>query len=204
MGKQQQLIISVSREYGSGGHSIAQIIAEEFGLPLYDYNLLTHMAEGKHVNVDELKKYDELPRLRVFSKTVKGYTNSPALNLAMAQFDYIKKLANEGNSFVIVGRCAESVLKGNKALISIFILGDMKDKIANISKEKNLSHSKAENLIFKTNKKRKRYHNYFCETAWGDSRNYDISINSSRLGYERTAEFLIKYIKERTAGKKNH
>lgn len=202
MGKQQQLIISIGREYGSGGHTIAKMIADEFGLPVYDYDLLLHMTKDKHVNLNELKKYDELPRLKVFSKTIKGYTNSPALNLAMEQFEFIKKLAKEGNSFIIVGRCAESVLKGNKALISIFILGDMKDKISTVAREENVPRSKAESLVYKTNKQRKAYHNYFCDTAWGDSRNYDISINSSRLGLQKTADILIAYIKERISDRK--
>lgn len=195
--KNGQLIISVGREFGSGGRKIAEILAEAFELPLYDYNLLQQIAGDKNVNVDEMKKYDELPHVRLVSRRVKGLTNSPYINVAIKEFEFIKDLADKGESFVIVGRCAETVLRDNKALISIFILGDMKNKIEKIQASYGISKDEAKALIYKTNRQRKAYHNYYCDVSWGDSRNYDISINSSKLGLEKTAEVLISYIKDR-------
>lgn len=195
----KQLIISVGREFGSGGHRIAELIAEAFSLKLYDYNLLQSIAGDKNINVDELKKYDELPHVRLVSRTVRGLSNSPYIHVALKQFEYIKKLADEGKSFVIVGRCSETVLRDYKSMISIFILGDMENKIKKVQGSHNLSREEAKALVYKTNKQRKAYHNYYCDVSWGDSRNYDISINSSKLGLEKTAEILINYIKERIA-----
>ena len=114
------------------------------------------------------------------------------------QFDILRKKAEEGESFVVVGRCAETVLKGSKALVSLFILGDMDAKTERIMKLHSLDKETAVALITKTDKKRKSYHNYYCSVSWGDSRNYDLSINSSRLGIEDTAKFLASYIRERT------
>ncbi len=113
MGK--QLIISVGREFGSGGHVIAEELARRFGLVLYDNNLLEQIAEEKEIPHDGLKKYDEKPKSRLFSRTVRGYSNSVQENLANMQFDYLKKKAADGESFVVVGRCSETILKGTQA-----------------------------------------------------------------------------------------
>ena len=113
------------------------------------------------------------------------------------QFDYLKSKADAGESFVIVGRCAESVLKGNPNLISIFILGDMEQKIVHTMESNNISKEKAVMLIEQQDKKRKTYHNHYCEGKWGDSRNYDLSINSSKLGLDETTRIIAEYIDSR-------
>ena len=105
-------------------------------------------------------------------------------------------VANKGESFVIVGRCAETVLKNHPALVSIFVLADKESKITRVSKHNDISRSEAESLINMQNKKRKTYHNRYCEDKWGDSRNYDVCVNSAKLGIERTADILEEYIKE--------
>ena len=119
----KQLIISIGREFGSGGHEIAEMLAERFELNLYDKNLLEQIANDKNLNVKNLEKYDEKPRNMWMTRTVHGYSNSAEENLANMQFEYLKKAAADGKSFVIVGRCAETILKNNPALISMFILG---------------------------------------------------------------------------------
>ena len=106
----KQVIISIGREFGSGGHEIAQHLADRFSLPLYDYNLLREIAQEKNVSASNLEQYDEVPK-KGFSKTVRGFNNSPQLNIAYMQFDFLKKKAAEGESFVVVGRCSEEVLK---------------------------------------------------------------------------------------------
>lgn len=195
--EQKQMIISIGREFGSAGHEIAEKLAERFSLPLYDYNLLREIAGEKKVNVANLEPYDEVPKKGFGSRTVRGYNNSPQENIAYMQFDFLKKKAKEGQSFVVVGRCAEEALKEYKGLITIFILGDMDTKIERIAKLHNLSEKQAKEMIIQQDKKRKAYHNYFCEGKWGDSRNYEFSINSSKLGLEVTVEVLEDYIKRR-------
>ena len=109
---QKQLIISVSREFGSGGHIVADHLAKSFELPLYDSNLLKNITNEKQLNLKSIEKYDELPKNPLFSRTVRGYSNSPEENIATMQFAYLKNKAKQGESFVIVGRCSETVLKG--------------------------------------------------------------------------------------------
>ena len=194
---EKQLIISVGREFGSGGHEIAEMLAERFGLNLYDSNLLDEIASEKNVDGYHFEKYDEVPRNIFFSRKLKGHSSSMEENIANMQFDYLQNKASKGESFVVVGRCAESILKGYPALVSIFILGDWEHKVERVKKLYHLSTAEAETYIVKRDKKRKSYHNYYCEGKWGDSRNYDISINSSKLGEEATVDMLVDYIQKR-------
>lgn len=193
----EQLIIVVSREFGSGGHLIAENLAKRFELPLYDKNILREIAVEKEVSVENLEKYDEIPKRPLFSRRVNGYSNSPEENIANMQFEYLKRKAEEGESFVVVGRCAESVLTDYSCMIPIFILGDMECKITRTMEVDHLSRKEAEARILRQDRKRKEYHNYYCTGKWGDSRNYDITINSSRLGIEKTTDILEKYIREK-------
>lgn len=194
----KQIIISVGREFGSGGHEIAQTLAERFGLPLYDYNLLREIASEKNVSAGNLEPYDEVPRKGFSSRTVRGHNNSPHINIAYMQFDFLKKKAEEGKSFVVVGRCSEEVLKEYDSLIAIFVSGDMDKKVERIKRIYKIADDReAQDLITKQTKKRKAYHNFFCEGKWGDLRNYDLSINSSKLGEDETTDILEDYIKRR-------
>lgn len=195
--EKKQVIIAIGREYGSGGHAIAEKLAERFELPFYDHNLLDEIANEKNIDVNNLQKYDEVPRNRLFSRTVKGYSNSPEEVIANMQFDFLRQKAEAGDSFVVVGRCAETILKDYKGLISIFILGDMDKKKARVAEIYNMSDTAAESKIMRHDKKRKSYHNYYCEGKWGDSRNYDLTINSSKMGIEKTMIILEEYVKGR-------
>ena len=193
-----QLIITLSREFGSGGHEIAEILAKKFDIPLYDDNILKEIALEKDIDHEELEKYDEVPRITLFSKTRRGYSSSPQENIAHMQFEYLRSKAESGESFVVVGRCSETILKGYPGMVSIFVLGDKACKLERIKKIDRLSTVAADVLLTTQDKKRKAYHNYYCPIEWGDSRIYDICINRSPLGVEGTADILETYIKTRT------
>ncbi|MDO5147004.1 MAG: cytidylate kinase-like family protein [Eubacteriales bacterium] len=193
----KQLIISVSREFGSGGHCIAEMLAKKFQLPLLDKNILWEIAMERELDHRHLEKYDETPKSQLFTRTVKGFSSSPEENIANLQFQYLKKKAENGDSFVVVGRCAEAVLKQYPAMVSIFVLAPLEDKIDRIMEKEHLNQEEAKQYIQKQNRKRKNYHNYYSDVKWGDSRNYDITINSSRLGLKETADLLEIYIKKR-------
>ena len=195
--EKKQIIISIGREFGSGGRVIAKGLSERFGIPFYDKDILREIAAERNVDVKTLQEYDEVPKTMFFSRTVRGYSNSPEENIAHLQFNYLRKMAEDGKSFVIVGRCSEEVLKEYDALIPIFVLGDMDKKIERIQQLHHLTEEEAEDMILSTDKKRKGYHNYYCKRKWGDSRNYDLCINSSRLGIVGTVDILESYIRER-------
>lgn len=193
----KQMIISIGREFGSGGHVIAEKLAEFFDIPLYDNNLLCHIAEEKDMDHDSIKKYDEKPKNKFLYRKVSGYSSSPEENIANMQFDYLRKMAEEGKSFVIVGRCAETKLRDFPALISIFVLGRKEEKIKRVMNKFNMDEDSAKQLMQREDWKKKTYHNYYCKGKWGDARNYDLTVDSGRLGVDATVDFLADYIKRR-------
>lgn len=193
----KQTIISISREYGSGGHDIAEKIANDFGFKFYDRSMLDEIAKEKNMNVETIAKYDEKPRNFILSRSVAGYSNSPEEVIANMQFEFIKNKAESGESFVVVGRCAESILANYDNLITIFIEGDKESKIKRIVAKYKVSEQEAYDNMIRHDKKRKRYHNRYSEHKWGDLRFYDICINSSKLGEAETVSILEEYIKAR-------
>ncbi|MDD6291023.1 MAG: cytidylate kinase-like family protein [Lachnospiraceae bacterium] len=196
---EKQTIVSISREYGSGGHEIARNIASDLGLKFYDRGMLDEIANKMNVDVEVLQKYDEKPRNFILSRRVGNHTNSMEEIIAEFQFDYIRKKAEEGESFVIVGRCAETVLKDFDELISIFICGERQHKIDRVMQHFAINESDAIAKMYRHDRKRKQYHNRHSDAKWGDSRLYDLCINSSPLDITGTIRVLENYIKERIA-----
>ena len=158
---EKQMIIAIGREYGSGGHEIGQKLAEKLQINFYDRNVLDRAAEERAVDASKLRKYEDKPRNLLLSRTVRGFSNSPEENVAHMEFDFLKGKAESGESFVIVGRCGEDILKEYEGLISIFILADMNQKIEHIKQVRDLSDLGAESAIYRHDKKRKAYHNYY-------------------------------------------
>ncbi|MDE7099176.1 MAG: cytidylate kinase-like family protein [Ruminococcus sp.] len=192
-----QIIISVGREFGSGGRVIADELAKRFSLPIYDRHLITEIADKTGMTASEIEALDEAPKSRLISRRVRGFSNSIEDNIAEMQFDFIRKKAESGESFVVVGRCAESKLRDFDCLVSLFIIGDMDAKIKRVMEVYEMDKAEAMDFIVKKDKKRKRYHNYHVGLHWGDSRLYDLTVNSSKLGIDKTIDFLENYIKAR-------
>lgn len=193
----KQLIVSIGREYGSGGHEIGMKLAERLGLDFYDRNILDSIAEGKNVDANDLSQYEEMPKTMFINKTVRGFSTSPEENITQLEFDYIKQKADEGKSFVVVGRCAEYVLHDNEALISIFVTGDYESKLERIMEKRNFTAKQAALAMNRHDKNRKAYHNHYCTSKWGDSRYYDMCINSFVLGIDGTVDLIEKFVRER-------
>lgn len=194
---EKQVIVAVAREFGSGGHEIAQKLADELGFAFYDRKMLDEIAEEKEIEVGYLEKYDEKPRNLFLSRRVGAYSNSMEEIIADMQFDFLRKKADEGGSFVVVGRCAETILKDREGLISVFILGDEDVKAKRVSELYHLSRRETLMKMKRHDQRRKMYHNRHSDVKWGDSRGYDLCINSSRLGVEKTADELLHYIRTR-------
>lgn len=195
----KQTIIAISREFGSGGHEIAERLAKELGLKLYDRNMLDEIAKEKNIQIEYLEKYDEKPRKLFLSRRVGAYSNSIEEIVAEMQFEYLKEKADTGESFVVVGRCAETVLREYEGLISMFILGDMPAKIERVRRIYRLSEEDAVAKVKRHDKKRRQYHNRHSDHEWGDSKTYDLCMNDSKLGIDKTVEILKQYIQERMA-----
>lgn len=192
-----QIIIAIGREFGSGGHDIADKLAKHYNIPLYDKNLLKAVANEKNIDHEALQEFDEKRRNKFLYRTVRGMNSSPSDNVAKMQFEFLKEKAANGESFVVVGRCAETVLKDEPALVSIFVTADMEYKMFRVERDLHMTGTDAKVYIESENMKRKYYHNSHCKNKWGDSRCYDITINSNKLGIHKSADVLINYIDAR-------
>lgn len=193
----EQIIISIGREHGSLGHEIAVRLAKSLGYDLYDRDILNQIAESGDANVDpdKMKKYDERPRRVLSSRVVNGYSNSLEDIVAEKVFDYEKKLADSGKSFVIVGRCADYILQDYPGLVSIFIQADEGAKVKHIMTSRNKDEKDAEKEIHDVDRNRRRYHNHYAGSGWKDINNYDLILNSSRLGLDGTIDIIKEYVK---------
>lgn len=193
----EQLIISLGRECGSGGHEIADRLAAHYRLPVYDKSLLEDIAKERNLKHSDLEKHDESGHSRLLYRTVKGMNSSPEHNVAQLQFEYLKRQADKGKSFVVVGRCAETVLRYNKSMVAIYIYGDEEHKLERLMRKIKCSRDKAYSIMKSEDKRHRKYHDLHCEHKWGDVKNYDISINSSRVGIDETVRILIDFIDSR-------
>ena len=195
----EQMIIAIGREFASGGHDVARLIAQHYGIQLYDKNILKEIANDKNIDHQSLEEFDERRRNKFLYRSVRGMTSSPSENLANMQFDFLREKAASGESFVVVGRCAETVLKDEPSLVSIFVTADMEYKLFRVERDLNLTGNDAKIHIETENMKRKYYHNSHCKNKWGDARCYDLTINSDKLGIHKTVDLLVDYIDARVA-----
>lgn len=191
---EKQMIISIGREYGSGGHEIAEKLAKKYDLPLYDHNFLDELAEKKDLDKKALTEFDEARVNKLLSRTVKGMNNSPAYNVANLQFDFLRELAQEGKSFVVVGRCSEYVLNDSEALFSTFIYSTKQARIDRLVNKLHISEKEAFNIMRIKDAKRRKYHDEHSPIKWGKNKGYDLCINSSKLGIDKTVDLIASYI----------
>ena len=187
----KQIIITVGRESGSGGHAIAKKLADMMGIACYDKKKLVEgTAKISGMNRNYVRKLDEKPAGFPFSGRIGAFEESPESNVARMTFEYIRSIADSGESCVIVGRCADSVLRNNPNTLRIFIVGNTEDKNKRLSNIRQISEEEADEERRETDRFRRAYHNFYSETKWGDSRAYDLIINSSCLGIQGTAEYI--------------
>lgn len=193
---EKQILITFGRESGSGGFYIAKQIAEELGIPFYDKNLLDQVYEEDAVS-EKMAEYEEKASKPFITRHVRGMTNSIEENVAKQEFKFIKDKAAAGESFVVVGRCSGELLKDYPCRISIFVLGDLDDRVRRVMAREGCTEKEALEIVGDTDRARRKYHNQYCKSEWGDAKAYDVCINVSRLGTEQTAEALMAYIKRR-------
>ena len=188
---EKQLIISVGREFGSGGHEVAQKLADDYGIALYDHDLLKEIAAKKNLKSEDLEAYDELKWNRFLYRTVRGLNSSPEQNVANLQFDFLKEKAKSGESFVVVGRCSETILREYESMVSIFIRGDKPQKAERIMKYYNMNEKDALGFMKEKDKRRAAYHRFYTDMKWGYAKNYDVSLDSGRLGIDRCVDIIV-------------
>ncbi len=199
-------IITIGRQFGSGGREIGKIIAEKYGIPYYDKELLTRAAKESGYCEEMIEKHDERPTNSLIYNLVMdsysfGYNSSYidmpiSQKIFLAQFDTIKKIADEGPC-VIVGRCADYALSeyGNRC-IHVFIHADEESKIKRIMQRHEVDENKAKDMMVKKDKQRQSYYNYYSSKKWGRADTYDLTVNSGKLGIDGTVRLIMQYVED--------
>ena len=184
----EKIIITISREYGSGGRYVGKILAENIKIPFYDKELITLTSKSSGLGKEYIEKSDQ----KLSSGKFEGNNDD---RIFIAEEKVIKKLAK--TSCVIVGRCADYILKDNKNTISIFLYSKDEDKVKRATKYYGLEEKTALKQIQKINNERARHYKYYTNKKWYDFNNYDIALNVDTLGVENTAKLIEEYIKNR-------
>lgn len=186
--KGKKIVITISREYGSGGHYVGELLAKRMGLNFYDKNLINLISKKSGLS----KEYVEANNQKLASFK---YIDNNDDRIFIAEEKVIKDLAKK-ESCVIVGRCADYILKDNKDTIKVFLYSSSQDKVKRTVKYYNLEEDKALKEINKINSERAKHYKYYTNRDWYDFANYDIALNVDYLGVEKTAELLEQVIRE--------
>ena len=186
--KSKKIVITISREYGSGGHYVGELLAKRMGLNFYDKNLINLISKKSGLSKEYVEENNQ--KLASFK-----YIDNNDDRIFIAEEKVIKDLAKK-ESCVIVGRCADYILKDNKDTIKVFLYSSSQDKVKRAVKYYNLEEDKALKEINKINNERAKHYKYYTNRDWYDFANYDIALNVDYLGVEKTAELLEQVIRE--------
>lgn len=196
-------IITIGREFGSGGHEIGERLSKRLNYALYDREIIDEAAKKSGINVKEFQRYDEkamnsLLYSLVLGNYYKGSENSPmeqpvAIRIEQAYFSTITSLAEKGPC-IIVGRCADYILKDNENRVSFFITADEKKKVVRIKDKYGVTETEAVKMIDKNDRNRSNYYKSITGKTWGMAENYDFCICSSYYGIDSTVEIISKLI----------
>ncbi|MBQ7709564.1 MAG: cytidylate kinase-like family protein [Bacteroidales bacterium] len=190
-------LINIGRSFGSGGGYVGQAIGKKLGIPFYDNQLISKVAEESGYSKSLFAGEEKRSLFSVssffassrFSYMDSGYVNDDVMfNI---QSEVIRSIADKGDA-VIIGRCADYILRDRKCL-NVFISAPEEFRIQRLMKEEQLSEDEAEKLMHKKDRTRETYYNYYTFGAWGQASNYNLCVDSSVLGIEGTADFIIDF-----------
>ena len=191
-------IINIGREFGSGGRAVAAELGRLLGIPVYDNELITKAAEESGFSKQLFAGKDERRSLFSISSFFSSGRYSMSDNylsdneLFKIQGNVIRKLADE-SPCIFIGRCSDYILRDRNDTLDVFVCAPMEERINRICERENLSREEAEDLIIRKDRTRKTYYDYFTFGDWGMASNYDLCIDSSKLGIEGTAQFIIDF-----------
>lgn len=191
-------IITIGRQFGSGGKEVGIRVAKELGIPFYDKEILQEAAKKSGLCEKILENFDERPKSLLYSIAMDSYMfslpgagagESLEQQVYLATFNTVRQIAEQGPC-VIIGRCADYALAEHPNHLSLFIHAPLEDRIRRVAKRQNLTPEKAKTLIMKTDKRRASYYEYYSSQKWGAVDSYDCCLNSSLLGLGGTVELI--------------
>ncbi|MBQ3606973.1 MAG: cytidylate kinase-like family protein [Bacteroidales bacterium] len=199
MGK-DNIIINIGRQFGGGGLGVASELGRRLGIPVYDRELIRKAAQDSGFSAELFEQSDEKRRTFSLSSIFTSIYSSPLENymsdngLFEIQCETIRKIAEQGPA-VIVGRCSDYVLRDRGNTLNVFLTSPLSVRVERICRRHDLDADKAEALILQKDRSREEYYNYFTFGNWGVASTYDLCIDSSILGIEGTADFIIDFAK---------
>lgn len=193
------LIITIARQYGSGGRAIGEVLARKLGIAFYDKELISLTAKKTGFALDFVREVEER-QTSSFLYSVYTATQVPTVydQARTAQFEVIREITEEGPC-VIVGRAADCILRDSAKCVRVFIHAPMEERIQRATQEYGESPENIQRELEKKDRSRAAFYNNYSDSPWGDTRNYDLTI-SSTIGIEATAEIIIAYIRAKFPG----
>ncbi len=192
----QHIVVTIAREYGSGGRYVGRLIADKLGIKFYDKDFIEKLAQETGLSEEYIEENEQ--KMGKFSNFNNGYyiglNNSD--DLFLKESELIKELADKESS-VIIGRCADFILKDRKDVLKVFIYSNMEDKVKRATEIYGFDKIKAEKEIKRIDKLRSNHYKHYTEKEWKDYSNYDICINSDKLGVEKSAELICEMVREK-------
>lgn len=200
---EKKIIITIGRQFGSGGRTIGKKLAEKLGIAYYDKELINLASKESGICGEFFEKADEKTSGSLLKALAMGFSMNNAIfqsndylsneSLFQIQSDVIRKVAAE-QSCILVGRCADYILREDRDCISVFISASPEDRIKRVMGYNNISEKEAEDSIHKADKSRASYYNYYTDKNWGAAESYDLCINSSLYGLEQTTDFIQAFV----------
>lgn len=198
-------IVTIARQYGSGGREVGQKLSEVTGYKFYDKDLITLAAQKSGLSTDALHTVDEKAASSLLYTLALGSSvynhgienvNLPINDkLFVVQSEIIKELSCGNEGAIIVGRCADYVLAGKPNLVKVFISAEFDHRVQEVMKRHDLSESQAKDLIIKTDKRRANYYSYYTGEKWGKADKYDLVISTDKIGTDGAAKLIAEYLK---------
>ncbi|MBD9009952.1 MAG: cytidylate kinase-like family protein [Clostridiales bacterium] len=204
----EKYVLTFARQFGSGGHEVAKTTAEILGIPFYDKELIAIAAKDSGLSEHLFDGLDEKPTNSFLYSLVMGVQSGASTycrygdvtgsdNIFRIQAQVIRQIADKGPC-VIVGRCADYILREYENLVSVFVHADMEQRTARIMKRYNLKEKNAEDYINKTDKRRNSFYNFYTNRIWGSVENYNLAIDTAQVGIKNAAEIIADYVKKLT------
>lgn len=195
-------IITISREYGSGGRYVGRILSEKLGIPFYDKELIDMLAEKSHYSAEYIKENeDKKTKSFLYTLSTEGIllnnpydTMAPDDKIFLMQNNLISELAEKGPC-IIIGRCADYILRERDDVLNVFITCDMPHRIERCVKYYGIEEKDAQKVLKKKDKGRASKYSYYAGKDWGVAKNYDITLNSGSFGVEKCAEIIADLYK---------
>lgn len=199
----KKYVVTIARQYGSGGREVGKKLAELLGYGFYDKQLITLASQKSGLDSDVLAGIDEKPVSSLLYTLALGssmYNNGAEITMPLndrlfvIQAEVIKELAEKDEGAVIVGRCADYVLSEHSELVKVFVVADYSSRVKTIMERHDLTEAKAKDTIIKTDKRRANYYTYYTGEKWGKVDKYDLVVSTDKIGTEGAALIIKDYI----------